>query len=333
MVNRYSSPGSFRYGFQNQEKDNEIKGEGNAIAFDYRIHDPRLGRFLSIDPLSKGYPWNSPYAFAENKVIQYVELEGLETGIANFMYPSTYQGNNKVDLRDPEYRKAWGNATALIVITGVDLYLTRGWLTRLYLGSQVAEAFEHNRAKTPKGRDAQDQRSKGALADAAIAFGGGIVLKSSAEILFKSGRVLYNFGAKALGEMGEEALARQFGTIKPSGKGSSMSTSLGSRRPDGIPEEATMSNTKNLFESKVGFQEYKADIVNQVAKDAELLAQGRVDEISWVFYRSPTTGKVGASGELLQQLQKVGITTKIAGDIPKDIVNKAILNYNATPKK
>ena len=133
--------------------------------------------------------------------------------------------------------------------------------------------------------------------------------------------------------MGEEALVRQFGTIKPSGKGSSMSTSLGSRRPDGIPEEATISNTKNLFESKVGFQEYKADIVNQVAKDAELLAQGRVDEISWVFYRSPTTGKVGASSELLQELQKVGITTKIAGDIPKDIVNKAILNYNATPKK
>jgi len=39
-----------------------------------------VGRFLSIDPLVADYPWNSPYAFAENKVIQFVELEGLETG-------------------------------------------------------------------------------------------------------------------------------------------------------------------------------------------------------------------------------------------------------------
>jgi hypothetical protein len=37
-----------------------------------------LGRFLSIDPLSSVYPWNSPYAFAENKVIQFIELEGAE---------------------------------------------------------------------------------------------------------------------------------------------------------------------------------------------------------------------------------------------------------------
>lgn len=67
-----------RYGFQGQESDNEIKGNGNSVNFKYRVHDPRLGRFLSIDPLYKDYPWNSPYAFSENKVIRYVELEGLE---------------------------------------------------------------------------------------------------------------------------------------------------------------------------------------------------------------------------------------------------------------
>jgi len=70
--------GGYRYGFQGQESDNEIKGSGNSINFKFRMHDPRLGRFLSIDPLVASYPWNSPYAFSENRVIDGVELEGAE---------------------------------------------------------------------------------------------------------------------------------------------------------------------------------------------------------------------------------------------------------------
>lgn len=67
-----------RYGFQGQEGDHEIKGSGNSINYKYRVHDPRIGRFLSLDPLFKDYPHNSPYAFSENRVIDGVELEGLE---------------------------------------------------------------------------------------------------------------------------------------------------------------------------------------------------------------------------------------------------------------
>ncbi|MDD2983382.1 MAG: hypothetical protein PHQ74_08335 [Crocinitomicaceae bacterium] len=70
--------GGYRYGFQNQEVDNEIKGNGNSVNFKYRMHDPRLGWFFAVDPLAKDYPWNSPYAFSENVVINAVELEGLE---------------------------------------------------------------------------------------------------------------------------------------------------------------------------------------------------------------------------------------------------------------
>ncbi len=65
-----------RYGFQGQEQDEEFFG--GAVSYKYRIHDPRIGRFLSIDPLAPEYPWNSPYAFSENMVIHMVELEGLE---------------------------------------------------------------------------------------------------------------------------------------------------------------------------------------------------------------------------------------------------------------
>ena len=68
----------YRYGFQGQEKDDEVKGEGNSINYKYRMHDPRIGRFFAVDPLAASYPHNSPYAFSENVVINAIELEGLE---------------------------------------------------------------------------------------------------------------------------------------------------------------------------------------------------------------------------------------------------------------
>lgn len=73
-----SSYRGYIYGFQNQEVDPEIKGSGNSVNYKYRMHDPRLGRFFAVDPLTDEYPWNSPYAFSENNVIHMIELEGLE---------------------------------------------------------------------------------------------------------------------------------------------------------------------------------------------------------------------------------------------------------------
>jgi RHS repeat-associated protein len=68
----------YRFGFQNQEKDDEIKGEGNSINYTFRLHDPRLARFFTVDPLFKNFPWNSTYAFSENIPINAVELEGKQ---------------------------------------------------------------------------------------------------------------------------------------------------------------------------------------------------------------------------------------------------------------
>jgi len=75
---RTISMDSYRYGFQNQEKDDEIKGAGNSVNYKYRMHDPRVGRFFAVDPLASNYSYNSPYAFSENVVIDCIELEGLE---------------------------------------------------------------------------------------------------------------------------------------------------------------------------------------------------------------------------------------------------------------
>jgi len=68
----------YRYFFNGQETDNEVYGEGTLHAFEYRMHDTRIGRFWSVDPLAGKFPWNSPYAFAENSPVGYLEFEGLE---------------------------------------------------------------------------------------------------------------------------------------------------------------------------------------------------------------------------------------------------------------
>jgi RHS repeat-associated protein len=78
MPGRQGQSGDYRYGFQGQEMENDIKGIGNMIDYKYRMHDVRIGRFFSIDPLAAKYPYNSPYAFSENRVIDGIELEGLE---------------------------------------------------------------------------------------------------------------------------------------------------------------------------------------------------------------------------------------------------------------
>ena len=78
MPGRHHESDAYRYGFQGQEMDNEVKGEGNSANFKYRMHDSRLGRFFAVDPLAPSYPWNSPYAFSENVLISAIELEGLE---------------------------------------------------------------------------------------------------------------------------------------------------------------------------------------------------------------------------------------------------------------
>jgi len=78
VPNRFESVEDYKYCFQGQEKDDEIKGEGNSLNYTFRMHYPRAGRFLSLDPLAPKYPHNSPYVFSENRVIDGIELEGLE---------------------------------------------------------------------------------------------------------------------------------------------------------------------------------------------------------------------------------------------------------------
>ena len=42
----------YRYGFNGMERDDEIKGSGNSYTTEFRLLDPRLGRWPSTDPVT-----------------------------------------------------------------------------------------------------------------------------------------------------------------------------------------------------------------------------------------------------------------------------------------
>lgn len=68
--------GGYRYSFQNQEVDNDIKGKGNSVNYKYRMHDPRVGRWLSVDNYTRDYGPISPYTFSLNNPIYFIDSDG-----------------------------------------------------------------------------------------------------------------------------------------------------------------------------------------------------------------------------------------------------------------
>ena len=78
MPGRNWSSNEYKFGFNGKEKDDKVSGTGNQYDYGFRIYNPRIAKFLSVDPLTKNYPWYTPYQFAGNTPIQALDLDGLE---------------------------------------------------------------------------------------------------------------------------------------------------------------------------------------------------------------------------------------------------------------
>ncbi|MES2285442.1 MAG: RHS repeat-associated core domain-containing protein, partial [Bacteroidota bacterium] len=79
---RTFNPTAYRYNFNGKESDPEVIGTaGGTVDYGMRIYNPSLGRFLSVDPLTKKYPELTPYQFASNTPIWAIDLDGLEARI------------------------------------------------------------------------------------------------------------------------------------------------------------------------------------------------------------------------------------------------------------
>jgi len=75
----------YRYGFNGKERDLEgMGGGGSTYDYGFRIYNPQIAKFLSVDPLTKKYPMLTTYQFASNTPIMAIDIDGLEAYIVVF---------------------------------------------------------------------------------------------------------------------------------------------------------------------------------------------------------------------------------------------------------
>jgi RHS repeat-associated protein len=102
MPGRHGNTGDYRYGFNGQESDDEWTGSESHVSYTWRCYDTRLGRFLSIDPLSSVFVASTPYSFAANTPIWAFELEGAAPAIKTDVKIGTETYRVKVRRRNPQ---------------------------------------------------------------------------------------------------------------------------------------------------------------------------------------------------------------------------------------
>jgi RHS repeat-associated protein len=79
MPGRSYNSKEYRYGYNGKELDKEgMGGGGSTYDYGFRIYNPQIAKFLSVDPLTKSYPELTPYQYASNTPIAAIDLDGLE---------------------------------------------------------------------------------------------------------------------------------------------------------------------------------------------------------------------------------------------------------------
>jgi RHS repeat-associated protein len=120
----------YRFGFNGQEKVNEIYGRGTHLDFGARYYDSRVGRFFSVDPKVIKFPSQSPYSGFNNNPIIFNDPTG-ESGEATIdkqaktitITSKIVLYGSKADLLTAvmvasKTQKMWNDANGFVTIKG-----------------------------------------------------------------------------------------------------------------------------------------------------------------------------------------------------------------------
>jgi RHS repeat-associated protein len=147
---------TYQYGFNGQERDDEVKGSGNSVNFMFRMYDPRLGRFFAVDPLTHSYPYYTPYQFAGNTPIQAIDLEGLEEFIVTDYYNEGQLYKSEITvINDYRIGLQTANEQQLIHRSRVDMD-ANGDITVSYVATET-NTLTANQRKLASGTDQSNQ--------------------------------------------------------------------------------------------------------------------------------------------------------------------------------
>jgi RHS repeat-associated protein len=65
-----------RFGFNGKEKDTHLHNSLTHYDYGFRIYNPAIGRFLTVDPLEQKYPSIAPYTYVANNPINLLDPDG-----------------------------------------------------------------------------------------------------------------------------------------------------------------------------------------------------------------------------------------------------------------
>ncbi|MGB0175925.1 MAG: LamG-like jellyroll fold domain-containing protein, partial [Owenweeksia sp.] len=311
---RAYASGDYRYGFNGMEKDDEIKGDGNSYTTEFRQYDPRLGRWLSLDPIE--HPYLSPYNGFDNNPIYWTDPAG-----SNATKYKTEGGTDLVETDDGS------NAVVTVTDDKADAFF-ESYKDAIDDGTVDSKEWNYEMKSELSGLDWNDgventmsywstEESRrlafryfqtgdiknwyDAVIDHTATFRNNKMAWAVSLTAMTYGLGLRNQYSSpgSTGKYGEKALAKQVGGTSQK----YFKTSQGGRYIDQLADGVA-------HEAKVGMTSLTNSTRLQIAKDIELIETGQINSSTWHFYRSPVTGKGGASMPLIKELKSNGINVQ-----------------------
>jgi len=129
MDGRTMQDSSYRYGFNGKEADSN--GEwGSKSHYDYgfRIYNPSIAKFLSVDPLARKFAYYTPYQFAGNRPIWAVDLDGREDEWYMKAWEKTKYGTGKMVTVASDVVEGTANSLVLVSTSVLMPIINQGYI-------------------------------------------------------------------------------------------------------------------------------------------------------------------------------------------------------------
>ena len=264
---------NYSYGYQGSMKNNGLDGTINTF---FRQGDVEGLFWTSVDPKFYLTPWESPYSLMGGNPVIHADPQGDFWPLIALAITAYAIGESMHETDQAMVAKSKGDAK------GYNQHISNSGEYNSFIATDLAgTAVVGGAIKLYKAY----KYSKTV-----------IVATDATKVVLKINKI------RAGGDVGEQFL-KTLGGI--SQKYFPTIVGKGGRYVDQFVNGVA-------HESKVGYTTLTPDIKMQIAKDAELLGDkaSGVKEVVWNFFRSPVTGKIGASRPLLKALEDAGIKTQ-----------------------